>query len=82
MTKTISLPLYRLPNGDVVDLRRVWVVESMQHSSYEKDMERADYFIVRYKENMKDHFRGEAKWLKMERELLIENWNKVLSYRK
>ena len=73
MDKTISLPLFQMPDGSVVDLRRVWCVEPIKNWGDEKD-----HFKVNYEEGMSDTFGGEGKWLKIERENLIDNWNKVV----
>ena len=73
MNKTISLPLFQMSDGSAVDLRRVWCVEPIKSWS-----EGDNYFRVNYGEGMHDTFKGEEKWLKIERENLIDNWNKVV----
>ena len=74
MNKTINLPLFQMPDGSVVDLHRVWNVEPIR-----RWIEGKDYFKVNYGEGMHDTFEGEEKWLRIERENLIDNWNKVSS---
>ena len=73
MNKTISLPLFQMPEGSVVDLRRVWNVGPIR-----RQYDGKDYFRVNYGEGMSDDFDGEEKWLRIERENLIDNWNKVV----
>ncbi len=73
MNKTISLPLFQMPDGSMIDLRRVWDVEPIRSQYGGKD-----YFRVNYEEGMHDNFEGEEKWLRIERENLIDNWNKVI----
>ncbi len=78
MTKTINLPLYQTPNGSVVDLRAVLEVEAalgLKYDNVKGDME----FRVHYKDGMEDAFVGEGKWLELQREDFVENWNKVVS---
>ena len=76
MNKTINLPLYKMPNGNVIDLRIIWCVDDLEEWTYDDQFDVS--FTVYYKEGMNDEFRGDRKWLTMQREDLIENWNKTI----
>ena len=72
--KNAILPLYRMPDGAVVDLRKICSVNPIAVSEF---FPYNALFTVHFSENMKDLYEGEMKWLLLERDTLIETWHKV-----
>lgn len=68
----LDLPLHEMPDGSVVDLRKIWAVSQMTTCG-EKSR-----FHVYFKESHSDYYSGEVKWLILQRQELIRKWGKIL----